>query len=73
VDWISLSTSAAAFVISTVCAAAGYRRTHRTIPREIAADRDAIALLREDSAALSIRLRALETAAARKKGPTNGP
>jgi hypothetical protein len=72
-DWVTLAASAAAFVISSVCAALGYRRLHGEIPREVNAHEAAIVGLRRQNAALSIRLRALETAAKRQKGPTNGP
>jgi hypothetical protein len=71
-DWITLGTSAAAFVISSVCAALGYRRTHGTIPRELHTHDSAIASLRKQNATLMARLRKLEAAIPTVTGDAHG-
>lgn len=72
-DWLPLVTSAAAFVISSVCAALGYRRTHGTIPRELNSHDAAIASLRRQNATLMARLRKLEAAIPTVTGEPHGP
>jgi hypothetical protein len=71
-DWITLVTSAAAFIISSVCAALGYRRTHGTIPRELHGHESAIASLRKQNATLMARIRKIETAITPVTGDPNG-
>jgi hypothetical protein len=72
VDWITLISSAAAFVISTVCAALGYRRLHGALPREVHAHDAAIVSLRKQNATLMVRIRRLERAIPPVTGEPNG-
>jgi hypothetical protein len=71
-DWVTLIASAAAFVISSVCAALGYRRLHGALPREVDAHNAAIGSLRKQHATLMARIRKIEAAIPTVTGDPDG-
>lgn len=72
-DWIPLVTSAAAFLVSSICAALGYRRTHGAIPRELHSHDAAINSLRKQNATLKARIRRIESTITEGDPPRHGP
>jgi uncharacterized protein (DUF1810 family) len=71
-DWISVIVSSGAVAISTLCAAMGYRRTHRIVEPRVRECAEAITDLRTQNASLLARVRKLEAAGERKIGDPDG-